>query len=335
MLFDLLTSNERILYANISEDQQESSAPSGVFPQFAFMPDDSAIVIWSHGGLWSISVATGVATPIPFEVTATVAFAPTVRASVSAATGTSFVARVAQWPSILPASGYILFTAAGRTYARAPVGESIQVTSRPSGYQGSGLEHAPSAAANGQQVRTLSFPTRRSPVASLMRCTGMGRRGEAHDRQKFAHVVWSDTDMAGIDIVTIDQMGRQVGDAIRVPTPMGRYTVPRFSPDVSGDGDGAMGETDGTLPKSAGRADLPACVWHGNVAVHQGRRLVFVRLGSDALSGPLNGANSGIYVIDLIVGKGARTHAHTRTRAHTKESMHTHGFRLGVPPAPH
>jgi len=68
VLRDLLSGNERILYANLSKDQQEASAPSGVYPQFAFTPDDSAIVIWLRGQLYKIQVDTGSAAPLTVSV---------------------------------------------------------------------------------------------------------------------------------------------------------------------------------------------------------------------------------------------------------------------------
>ena len=68
VLYDIESANEVILYSNLSEDQQEASAPSGVYPQFAWTPNDDAIIIWARGGLLSIRVNDGVATPILFTV---------------------------------------------------------------------------------------------------------------------------------------------------------------------------------------------------------------------------------------------------------------------------
>ena len=76
VLYDVATTNEVILYGDLSEDQQESSAPSGVYPQFAWTPDDSAIIIWSRGGLLRISVSDGSAQTIPFTVRPRYTLAP-------------------------------------------------------------------------------------------------------------------------------------------------------------------------------------------------------------------------------------------------------------------
>jgi hypothetical protein len=75
VLYELATGNEAILYGSLSRDQQEASAPSGVYPQFAFTPDDAAIVIWANGGLVRVEVSDGVATPIPFSVRGVIALA--------------------------------------------------------------------------------------------------------------------------------------------------------------------------------------------------------------------------------------------------------------------
>lgn len=51
----------------LSQDQQESYAPNGVYPKFAFTPDDSAIVIWAQGKLFKIDVKTAVATEVLYS----------------------------------------------------------------------------------------------------------------------------------------------------------------------------------------------------------------------------------------------------------------------------
>jgi len=194
VLRDLLSGNEWILYANLSKDQQEASAPSGVYPQFAFTPDDSAIVIWLRGQLYKIQVDTGSVTPLPVsvcgsrpaiqrvagltsgasldraclsslsQVTFRSAVLPTARANQDADTGTEFVTKVAQWPSPVPGSSWVLFTAVGATYLLDAVSEVITRVTNASDI----FEFGPSAAPTGRQVLKRAGARGDSAAAGLI-----------------------------------------------------------------------------------------------------------------------------------------------------------------------
>lgn len=68
MVRDLASGAERAVWDGLDRDMQETWAIHGVYPHFAWMPDCSAIVVWAQGQLFSVSVDTGVATAIPFQV---------------------------------------------------------------------------------------------------------------------------------------------------------------------------------------------------------------------------------------------------------------------------
>eukprot|EP00026_Physarum_polycephalum_P003102 Phypoly_transcript_03111.p1 GENE.Phypoly_transcript_03111~~Phypoly_transcript_03111.p1 ORF type:complete len:824 (+),score=125.62 Phypoly_transcript_03111:125-2473(+) len=51
----------------------------GVYPAFAFTPDDSKIFVWAHGNIYSITISSGEVVQIPFSVNVSLALAPTVR----------------------------------------------------------------------------------------------------------------------------------------------------------------------------------------------------------------------------------------------------------------
>lgn len=70
---DLESGAERPVWDGLSKDQQETWAIFGVYPNFAWLPDGSAIVIWAQGGLWRVSTDPNLdlaqrAQPIPFRV---------------------------------------------------------------------------------------------------------------------------------------------------------------------------------------------------------------------------------------------------------------------------
>jgi hypothetical protein len=47
---NLETYNEQIVYRLLDFDQQESSAPCGIYPSFAFINNDTEVLIWVKGG---------------------------------------------------------------------------------------------------------------------------------------------------------------------------------------------------------------------------------------------------------------------------------------------
>ena len=65
-LRDLETGRDRELFGNVDKDLQEAWAIHGLYPQYAWMPDGKAIVIWGEGKIWRVDAATGKGQPIPF-----------------------------------------------------------------------------------------------------------------------------------------------------------------------------------------------------------------------------------------------------------------------------
>jgi len=65
-LRDLATGREWPLWDGLERDMQETWAIHGVYTQYAWLPDGSAIVIWAQGRLWRVDAGTGRPTEIPF-----------------------------------------------------------------------------------------------------------------------------------------------------------------------------------------------------------------------------------------------------------------------------
>lgn len=68
--YNLKTGIQTPVYSDLSKDQQEAWAIFGVYPNFAWMPDDQSIVIWAKGKIREINIATGESNIIPFKATA-------------------------------------------------------------------------------------------------------------------------------------------------------------------------------------------------------------------------------------------------------------------------
>lgn len=100
------------MYRLLDFDQQESSAPCGIYPSFAFINNDAEVLIWVKGGKFArlgslplafilecrtsfvltctvilsrsrINLATGQATDVPFTINVELPVADTVRTSVN------------------------------------------------------------------------------------------------------------------------------------------------------------------------------------------------------------------------------------------------------------
>jgi len=68
-IHNLSTGEEWPVYDDLSHDQQETWAIFGVYPNFAWMPNNNNIIIYSKGKIWNIDINTVSAAQIPFEVT--------------------------------------------------------------------------------------------------------------------------------------------------------------------------------------------------------------------------------------------------------------------------
>ncbi|WP_316839665.1 amidohydrolase family protein [Pedobacter gandavensis] len=66
---NLRTAEEWPVYEDLSHDQQETWAIFGVYPNFAWTPDNKNIVFYSKGKIKRIELATLISNDIPFQVT--------------------------------------------------------------------------------------------------------------------------------------------------------------------------------------------------------------------------------------------------------------------------
>jgi imidazolonepropionase-like amidohydrolase/Tol biopolymer transport system component len=66
-LRDLESGRDRELFGNVDKDLQEAWAVHGLYPQYAWMPDGKALVIWGEGKIWKVDAVSGRGTPVPFS----------------------------------------------------------------------------------------------------------------------------------------------------------------------------------------------------------------------------------------------------------------------------
>lgn len=70
-VMDLASGRADVVYPELERDMQETWAIHGVYPHMAWTPDDSAIVLYAHGKIRRLDLATKTAAEIPFHVRTT------------------------------------------------------------------------------------------------------------------------------------------------------------------------------------------------------------------------------------------------------------------------
>ena len=63
---DLESGRDRAIFDHLDKDLQEAWAVHGLYPQYAWMPDGKAILIWGEGKIWRVDVASASGAPVPF-----------------------------------------------------------------------------------------------------------------------------------------------------------------------------------------------------------------------------------------------------------------------------
>ncbi len=127
-IHDLTTGEERILYTDLSKDQQEAWTVFGAYPGFSWTPDDKHIVIWAQGRIRQVAVSDGKAKQIPFTLQAKHRLQETVRFENKVYTD-SFDVRVIRQSRTSPDGKWLVFNAAGYLWKKAlPDGNPQRLT---------------------------------------------------------------------------------------------------------------------------------------------------------------------------------------------------------------
>jgi len=128
-LRDLETGEEWPVYDKLSKDQQEAWTTFGIYPGFAWTPDDKNIIIWAGGKIMKLDVAgKAPATSIPFKanvqqhITDVVRFQQDINAD-------DFTVKVIRGAVTSPDGKWLVFNALGHLYKKAlPDGKPVRLT---------------------------------------------------------------------------------------------------------------------------------------------------------------------------------------------------------------
>ncbi len=176
-LYELATGEIRTLWDGLSQDQQEAWAIHGVYPNYQWLPDASAIVIWAQGGLVRVSVPEGRAERIPFRVTVEKTLVEPVRHRFRIERE-RFQARMLRDLAISPDGRIAVFHAVGRLWKmRLPDGRPERLTRREGEF-----EYQPSFAPDGQSLLYVSWSD--EETSAIRRVSLDGRRNERLTRER-------------------------------------------------------------------------------------------------------------------------------------------------------
>lgn len=127
-IHNLTTGEEWPIYDDLSHDQQETWAIFGVYPNFAWLPNNNNIIIYAKGKIWNIDVNTLNAAQIPFEVTSqqTITDALHFQQKVFQET---FPVKMIRQLTTSPDGKFVAFNAAGYIYVKSlPDGIPFRIT---------------------------------------------------------------------------------------------------------------------------------------------------------------------------------------------------------------
>jgi imidazolonepropionase-like amidohydrolase/Tol biopolymer transport system component len=143
---DLNTGEEWSVYDQLSKDMQETWAIHGVYANFNWTPNGKSILIWAHGKIWNIDVASSKATAIPFSVNVKQRLYEAVKFQQEVSPD-QFTVKMIRHAVTSPDEKTLVFNAAGYLWKKdLPNGKPERLTT------GTDFEFEPSFSADGQKI---------------------------------------------------------------------------------------------------------------------------------------------------------------------------------------
>ncbi|MGN7099834.1 amidohydrolase family protein [Brevundimonas diminuta] len=190
-VMDLESGRETPIYDALDRDMQETWAIHGVYPGFAWTPDNGSIVIWAGGKIRRIDVASKAVSEVPFRVTDTRRVQETARFPVDVAPA-QFDVKMIRWAQTSPDGSKVVFEALGNLWVR-DLRNGVAGTPRRLTRQSDHFELYPSWSRDGRSI---------------------------------VYTTWNDENLGSIRVVPVAG-----GEGRTITTNPGHYLEPRFSPD--------------------------------------------------------------------------------------------------------
>ncbi|MEQ9501413.1 MAG: amidohydrolase family protein [Deltaproteobacteria bacterium] len=165
---DVETNAATMLFDGLDRDLQETWAVQGVYPQFAWTPDDSAILVWGGGKIWRVDVASKKAENVPFRVKDRREMRSTVRFDVDVHPA-KFDTKMLRDVAVSPDGKTAVYVALGRIYVQPLDGEPRLLTDGKAGF-----EQHPAFSRDG---RSVVYTTWSDEALGSVRTIGINGRG--------------------------------------------------------------------------------------------------------------------------------------------------------------
>ena len=125
---DLRSGSEKLLYADMERDMQETWAIHGVYPNMGWTPDSKSVVFWAKGQIHRAYLEGDKVETIPFHIKHTRQVADAVRFNYPVFQDTERT-RMLRWVQVTPDRSQVVFQALGHIYVRnLSTGELTQLT---------------------------------------------------------------------------------------------------------------------------------------------------------------------------------------------------------------
>ena len=169
-LRDLESGRDRQLFGNIDKDLQEAWAIHGLYPQYAWLPNGSAILIWGEGKIWKVDIASGSGQAVPFTVRVEQTVNEAVRFK-QPVHPDRFMVRMLRDVRVSPDGKRVVYSALGRLYRRAlPDGKPERLT------RDEVMEFFPSWSRDGQWIVYVTWSDEAMGRVRVIRPDGSGGR---------------------------------------------------------------------------------------------------------------------------------------------------------------
>ncbi len=144
---DLTSGVERVVYGALDRDVQETWAVTGVYPDMAWTPGDSAIVFWAGGKLRRVAPDGSGGGIIPFRIDDTRVIVDAVHPQIAVAPD-RVTTRMPRWATVSPDGRTVVFETLGKLWTKPVAGGTAVRLTRGSDE----LELFPSWSRDGRQI---------------------------------------------------------------------------------------------------------------------------------------------------------------------------------------
>ncbi|MET4594409.1 MULTISPECIES: amidohydrolase family protein [unclassified Sphingomonas] len=144
---DLASGVERVVYGALDRDVQETWAVTGVYPDMAWTPGDTAIVFWAGGKLRRVAPDGSGGSVIPFRIDDTRVIVDAVHPQIAVAPD-RVTTRMPRWATVSPDGRTVIFETLGKLWTKPVAGGTAVRLTRGSDE----LELFPSWSRDGRQI---------------------------------------------------------------------------------------------------------------------------------------------------------------------------------------